>query len=90
MPQKHKATVPDSVLGMEMNALESKLTGPGVPLEAHLMCHIMARDPQAHDSQSCLGSAGVENVRLHDTGFGGAGTRLPPPPQVTRNRPVRL
>jgi hypothetical protein len=28
MPQKHKATVPDSALGMEMNALESKPTTP--------------------------------------------------------------
>jgi hypothetical protein len=50
----------------------------------------MARDPQAHDCQCCLGSAVAGNVRLHDTGFGGAGTRLPPPPQPTRARPVRL
>jgi hypothetical protein len=32
----------------------------------------------------------VGDVRLHDTGFGGASTRLPPPPQPTLARPVRL
>ena len=48
MPQKHKATVPDSALRMEMNALEEQVDNAKArELEAPLM----ARDHQAHHSQ---------------------------------------
>jgi hypothetical protein len=62
MSQKHKATVPDSALCMEMNALEAPL---------------MPRDPQALNHQRCLGPAFLGDICLHDTGFVAAGTLLP-------------
>ena len=91
MPQKHKATVPDSALGMEMNALE-KQADNAKARELHWKPPSWLgtlRPPTANDAwDQPLWE--TFDVCLHDTGFGGAGTRLPPPPQPTRARPVRL
>ncbi len=49
MPQKHKSTVPDSTLRMEMKGLESKLTTPRPASFIGSPSH--RRDHQAHHSQ---------------------------------------
>jgi hypothetical protein len=48
--QKHKATVPDSALCMEMNALEAQADNAKAH-DLHWEAPLIARDPQAHDRQ---------------------------------------
>ena len=96
MPQKHKDTVQDSTLCMEMNALESKLTmtkpASSIGSPSHGSGPSGPRQTMMEQIKDIiiLGAAVVGDVCLHDLGFGGACTRLPPPLQPTHASPVRL
>jgi hypothetical protein len=65
LPQKHKATVPESTLRVEMNALEEQADNAKA---------------QAHIRQRCLRPSAMGDVCLHDARFGGSRALLPPPP----------
>jgi hypothetical protein len=87
LPQKHKATVPDSTLRVEMKALESKLTTTRPACFIGSPSH--GSGPSGPPLPMTLGISRCADVCLHDPGFGGACTHRPLL-QPTCARPVRL
>ena len=79
LPQKHKATVQDSTLRVEMNNLEELAGRQRQGTRALLEAPLMARRHQAHLRQRCLPSA-LADVCLHDARFGGPHPCRPPTP----------
>jgi len=86
LPQKHKATVPESTLRVVMNELEEQAENTKAcdlfwkPLPwLGTLRPTTAND--AYDRQRCLRHSALGDACLHDARFGGSRALLPPPPQ---------
>ena len=54
LPQKHKATIPESTLGVEMNGLEEQADNPKAGDIYWKLLSSVARDPSTHEHQTAL------------------------------------
>ena len=79
LPQKHKATVPESSLRVEMNAVEEQADNSKAR-DLLLEAPFMARGHPALECQRCLRPKPMGHFCLHDARFGGPHTLLSPPP----------
>jgi len=79
LPQKHKATVQDSTLRVEMNWLEEQAYNDKAR-ELFWKPLSWLGTIKAHRCQPCLRPSALGDVYLHDTRFGGPHPCRPPTP----------